>query len=80
MRKNTQDVYKAWKNGQHKDGQSISTDGHTIKSYQTTILHRDEDANAAILNARKYSVTTARQQSDLRRLLSQDGIKTIEIS
>ena len=71
MRKNTQLIYKAWKNNTPKLGASISTNGQTILSYSTLILIREN--KEVKLNVEKISSTTSKQQNGLRELLISDG-------
>ena len=71
MRKNTQLIYKAWKNNTPKLGASISTNGQTILSYSTPILTREENGEVK-LTVKKFSKTTNRQQNDLRGCLRMD--------
>jgi hypothetical protein len=72
MRKNTQLIYKAWKNNTPKLGASISTNGQIILSYSTPILTREENGEVK-LTVEKFSKTTTRQQDALRQLLRMDG-------
>ena len=64
MRKNTQQVWEAWKKGKSLDKGSIRTDGRTIFSYATPIF---------LFNRAHYSNTTTRQQRDLHQLITMDG-------
>ena len=75
MRKNTQAVYKAWKQGKEKFGNAISTDGQIIWSYSTPLLFRLLSPENLCFNITHYSSTTTHQQNDLCLLLSQDAIK-----
>lgn len=72
MRKNVQEVFKAWHNGRPLNKQSINTDGEVIKSYRTIILHWEGDA--VILNTKPYSRTTSNQQKSLHQLLREGNI------
>ena len=71
MRKNTQEVFDAWKESRTcKKSTSIWTESGTgeIWSYATLIVKRYHDM--VILNKTKYSVTTTNQQNGLHSLLS----------
>ena len=66
MRKNMKAVIDAWTAGRSEGerGDSISTDGDDIYSYDTCLLTRDRLGNL-ILNSTAYSNTTTRQQNSL---------------
>jgi hypothetical protein len=55
---------------------SIWTDGETVYSYGTALLTRINEEGRGdcelIFNATKYSVTTSRQQNDLRELMEEN--------
>lgn len=80
MRKNTQAVIEAFKQQQSKGniGDSISTDGQTIFSYQTPIARYRMPISAwssrltptILLDKSKYSHTTSTQQSTIRQSFS----------
>lgn len=53
---------------------SISTDGAVLYSYNTPIARWSGDV--VVVNEKKYSPTTSRQQSDLALLLKYAGVKT----
>lgn len=59
-----------------KRGASISTDGTTLYSYWTPIARWD--GAKVLLDGRKFSVTTSKQQGKLRYMLSMAGIETEE--
>ena len=69
MRKNTQEVYRAWKMGRalHRC-RSIWTDGETVYSYSTPILRYK--LGAPMMNMVKYSRTTSNHQNSLTALLA----------
>jgi hypothetical protein len=72
MRKGTQKVFEAWRNGKHlRKQESIWTNGRTIFSYQTPIVSTENCRTT--FNARKYSVTTSTHQNGLRFLLDSHG-------
>ena len=58
-------------------GASISTDGATLWSYWTRLAVWDGDH--VKMDARKYSMTTTQQQSDLRQLCRREGVKLVEV-
>ena len=55
-------------------GSSISSTGDKLYSYSTPIAEWKKDK--IMLNENKYSVTTSRQQSDLKRMITEAGIQT----
>lgn len=55
-------------------GSSISSTGNKLYSYSTPIA--EWNGNKVMVNEQKYSHTTSRQQSDLKRMLAEAGIKT----
>lgn len=66
MRKNTQEVINAFAQGKAcKKFVSIWTNGQTIFSYDTPILHRISDTEV-VFNGTKYSHTTTQQQNSIR--------------
>lgn len=75
MRKNTQDTFKAWRNGKSfkAGGAAVWTDGKEIFSYSTPIV--TVKGNVVTLNNTRYSVTTTCQQNGLAVLLTQSGIR-----
>lgn len=77
MRVNVRKVFNAWLNHKPCNMKSISTDGHTIWSYSTAIVHRGDTGVA--FNATKYSPTTSTQQGGLRFALAQAGIEYITL-
>ena len=60
-----------------RHGSSISTDGETLYSYETPIAKWD--GARVLVNSTKYSSTTSRQQSELKKMLSASGIETAEM-
>ena len=60
-----------------KRGASISTDGATLWSYWTPLAKWDGDR--VKMDARKYSMTTTLQQSDLRQLCKREGVELVEV-
>lgn len=56
---------------------SISTDGETLYSYATPIAKWD--GARVLVNGKRYSSTTSRQQSELKKMLSASGIETAEM-
>lgn len=72
-RKNVEKVYAAWQRGVKLDLKSISTDGRTIWSYRTWLVHRESDGDV-LFNSTHYSQTTTTQQNGLRQLLREDGV------
>ena len=77
MRKNTQLVFNAWKSGKSLKVGEIRTDGVKIYSYATEIVK--SMAGRIVFNDAKYSVTTTRQQNDLKFLLRQNGFDYITL-
>ena len=72
MRKGTQNVFNAWRQGRSLRKQhSIWTDGKVIYSYSTPIVSTENCQTT--FNARKYSVTTTIHQNGLRFLLDTHG-------
>lgn len=71
MRKNTREVLKAWiaKEAKGNRGESISTDGTTIYSYNTAIVGRipvvGMEEVGITINTTKYSPTTSNQQNSI---------------
>ena len=73
MRKNTKQVIGAFLAGEGcKKYPSIWTDGKTIFSYGTPILHRVSES-VVVFNGTKYSHTTTQQQNSIRVALSWIG-------
>lgn len=77
MRKNTREIYEAWKAGKAKkakgcNGSPVSTDGQTIFSYNVPVVRRQGER--VFFNVGKYSRTTSCHQNGLRMLLSWDGV------
>ena len=70
MRKNTQRVFNAWRNGvsDYKD-KSIWTDGWRIFSYNTPIIQFGENWGF-LIDMRQYSVTTSNHQNSLLTLMN----------
>lgn len=62
MRDNVAVVFAAWTAGEGKGGNSISTDGVRIFSYQTCLVER-EAGGRVLMNRSKYSKTTSAQQT-----------------
>ena len=60
-----------------KRGASISTDGAILWSYWTPLAKWDGDR--VKMDARKYSLTTTLQQSDLRQLCKREGVELVEV-
>lgn len=82
MRKNIQEVYRAWRNGRSKGGESCSSNGHEIYSYATCLVavyRGGSEVPVVILNTTSYSVTTSGQQSALRFLLDQDRLNVVKV-
>ena len=72
MRVNTQNVFKAWKEGRScRKRRSIWTADGIIYSYSTRIMHRNH-MGQIVLNMEKYSPTTSNHQNGLRELLRRD--------
>lgn len=72
MRKGTQNVFNAWRQGKPlRKQRSIWTDGMAIYSYDTPIVST-ENCRTTVDN-RKYSVTTTIHQNGLRFLLDSHG-------
>lgn len=63
-----------------RKGASISTDGVILYSYETPIARwaTTDDRDGILINSRKYSNTTSRQQADLLALVKEFGYKTAE--
>lgn len=61
-------------------GASISTDGVILYSYNTPIARwaSTDESDGVLINSRKYSSTTSRQQADLLALVKEFGYKTAE--
>lgn len=76
MRKNVQDAYRRWRQGDDSTpaqrGTSIWSNGRDIYSYATCLLTNTPDGRV-IMNATRYSVTTTQQQNSLLVLLNRDG-------
>lgn len=85
MRKNTQQVFNAWRAGKSyrargRNGSPIWTDGVRVYSYATPIVAPGESGSDAVrFNANRYSVTTSCQQGGLRALLARQGIAFVEL-
>ena len=78
MRKNTQQVFAAFKAGKSLDMKSISTDGKEIRSYRTPIFYPDGKGQM-VLNMKKYSSTTSNQQSAINLMAKENQISfTVE--
>ena len=60
-----------------RKGASISTDGSTLWSYWTPIAKWD--GGKVVMDGRKFSVTTSKQQGKLRYMLHVAGIETMEL-
>lgn len=92
MRVQNEKIIKAWLDGRKASsavrniengvfverGASISTDGKKLYSYWTPIAWWEN--GMAVIDMRKYSSTTSRQQSDLKYLLAQTGVVVKEIA
>lgn len=75
MLKNTLEVAKAFLKGEHfSKCRSISTDGEKIFSYSTPIAWRDGEV--IVITPEKYSVTTSRQQADLKTYFHSKNYET----
>ena len=64
MRKNIQAVIEAFKAGMDKRGETCSTNGRVVYSYQTPIAVRV--GKDIFLNGEKYTKTTTTHQNALR--------------
>ena len=73
MRKINEKVAGAFLDKRSAKGASISTDGATLWSYATRIAKWD--GARVIVDARKYSATTTRQQNDLLECARRRGIE-----
>ena len=79
MRKNTLEVFEAWVQGEEcKRSRSIWTNGARVYSYGTVLIDRTEDGEL-IFNATKYSVTTSRQQNELRYLMGENYFEALDV-
>jgi len=68
MRKNTREVFNAWKQGKRKKFcDAIHTDFGEIYSYATLLVAQHD--NTVVLNRTKYSITTSIHQGGLHVLL-----------
>lgn len=72
-------ILNAWENGREKIHPSMFTDGKDVYSYgkHFPLLVRSDDGTV-LLNVSKYSVTTSKQQGDVRYFLSRNGWKVVE--
>ncbi len=77
MNKNTREIFLAWLKRQAKGNRRLAiwTDGHSILSYDTTLVSRDRsvvspDDDDVIINMTRYSNTTTRHQNSLMVLLT----------
>lgn len=77
MRKNVAAVYTAWKEGRVKDMGSIVTNGESIMSYTTCLVHPTGNDGEVVFNNTRYSVTTSQQQGALRYALERDGFRVV---
>ena len=73
MRKINEKVAGAFLEKKSAKGASISTDGATLWSYATRIAKWD--GGRVIMDARKYSATTTRQQNDMLECARRRGIE-----
>lgn len=76
MRKNIQEVYKAWRGHKALDRKTCSTDGEVLYSWKTPILFRADDG-VPVFNEDYYSATTTRQQNSIRFMLQRSGYPVI---
>lgn len=76
MRKNTENVFKAWANGRsNKSQKSIWTDGIHVYSYNTVILVKPDEADAPYrFNTNRYSRTTSCHQNAIKLMLDRNNI------
>jgi len=76
MRKNTEAVFNAWRNGvRYKRENSIWTDGIHIYSYNTHILVTPDSADMPYrFNTNRYSKTTSCHQNGLRMLIEENKL------
>lgn len=71
MRKNTREVWNAWKQGKrHEKYDSIWTDGQVIYSYGTWLL-KHQPIGKYLFNVTRYSKTTTNHQSGLGVLMDE---------
>lgn len=77
--KNVDQVCKAWVKGESLGvyGTPISTSGSTIFSYKVKILFFNEKREL-ILNVTKYSATTTKHQTQIRKFLNESAIQFVE--
>jgi hypothetical protein len=72
MRKNTQEVWRAFRAGKAcRKADSIWTDGVSIFSYRTCLLAPPELNGRYVFNDTRYSLTTTRHQHGLRMLMAE---------
>ena len=78
MNDNTIKVFLSWKKGKAcKVTASVWTDGLTVYSYGKGILERRTE-ELSTLNGTRYSMTTSRQQNNLRKLLNDHCMRYVE--
>lgn len=71
------EVCEAFLNRESAIGSNLYSDGHKLFSYSTCIAEWEDYYNRLYVNSTKYSVTTSKHQSYLRRVLAK--IWNIEI-
>lgn len=71
----THKAYLAWTMRKPFRSPSISTDGHTIWSYTTPIVHRLRGGWVAV-NRTRYSHTTSTHQNYIAAILAVVGVRT----
>ena len=59
------------------EGRTLWTDNNILVNYRTNIARLE--GNKLYLNIKKYSSTTSRIQSMIKRLASQKGLEVIEV-
>ena len=72
-------VIKAFVNNETASTTNLSTTGDKLVSYQTTIAQRDQEGNI-VVNITKYSPTTSKMQTYLKRELEKCGISFQTVS
>lgn len=78
MRKNCQQVVRAYKQGKaHSPSRSIWTDGRTIYSYGTALVEPMPDGQGLALNRTSYSTTTTIHQNALAAYFGPDVVVTL---
>lgn len=82
-RLNSASVYETWarnRGGDYRSGGAVSTRGNVALSYNAVLARLVVDEHGetvALVNTRRYSVTTSKHQSWLWGALAQEGIPTI---